>query len=131
VAIFGITPELEHSLEFELTNDLVSGNQRVHVGFQPQRSVDGFLVELYFYEAVRVRSYNEVDFGPVDHNYLLDVVDHVWQLAFSQTLHAPAVLVGLEVTCQDLALVQPLGFQHLIVSGLVRVVVGQESKDKV
>ncbi len=55
----------------------MSRDKRVHVGLQPEVRVDALLVEFDFYEAVGVRADDEVDFRPIDHDHLLEVVDNI------------------------------------------------------
>jgi len=72
-----VAPELDHSAQVELADHIVRLDQRVHVGFQAVFSVDTFLVKLNLDKAIRVGSDDEVDFGPVDHDYFLHVVHDV------------------------------------------------------
>ena len=70
-------PVFKDLSEIELGDDLVGCDESIHIGFETHVSIDGFLVELDLDEAIRISTYDEVHFGPVDHDYLFDVVDYV------------------------------------------------------
>ena len=75
-----ITPELDHTSQVELTYHVVRLDQRVHVSLQPMLCIDTLLIKLDLNKAIRVRSNDEVDFCPVDHDNFLHVVDDIGQL---------------------------------------------------
>ena len=77
VALELVAPELDHPPQVELADHVVRLNQRVHVGLETMLSVDAFLVELDFDEAIGVGADDEIDFGPVDHDDLLHVVHNI------------------------------------------------------
>lgn len=77
VTIVFEAPVFEDLSQIELGDDLVGCDESVHIGFETHVSIDGFLVEFDLDEAIRIGTYNEVDFGPVDHNHLLDIIHHV------------------------------------------------------
>jgi len=56
------------------------------------------LVELDLYEAIWVGTNDEIDFSPINHDDLLDVVDDVRQLLAVDLVHAPVVVAGFEVS---------------------------------
>jgi len=125
VALILEAPVLEHLFEVELADHLVRGQQRVHVGIQPNLCVPALLVEFDLDEGVGVGSNDEVDLGPVNHDHFLHVVHYIWQLLLVYFLDALVVLTGLEVAEKDFVLVQPLSFEHLVCGHLVGVVVAQ------
>ena len=88
-------------------------------------SVDRFLIEFDFNEAVRVGADDEVDFSPVDHDDLLYIVDQVGQLGSVQTLKTTVLLCGSEITVKDLLLVEPFRTEKLFFTGLVGVLVDE------
>jgi hypothetical protein len=108
VPVVFVAPELEHAFQIELAYHIVSSEHGVHVGLQSKFGVYASLIELDLYEAIRVRSYDEVDLGPVYHDNLLDVVDDIWQLLLSDSLHALIHLRRFELSVQDLVLLYPL-----------------------
>ena len=75
-----VAPELYHSAKVKLADNFVLFEERVHVGLESLISVDALPVEFDFNETIGVCSNNEVDFGPVNHDDLFDVVDHVCKL---------------------------------------------------
>lgn len=52
-------------------------DESIHIGFETHVGIDGLLVKLDLDEAIRISTYDEVDFRPVDHNYLFDIVDYI------------------------------------------------------
>jgi len=86
MALHLVAPEFDHSAQVELADDLVRLDECVHVRLQAMLRVHRLLVKFDFNEAVRVRSNDEVDFSPVDHDNLLYIVDDVWQLLWGQSL---------------------------------------------
>ena len=81
-----VAPEFDHAAQIELGDDLMLLDERVHVRFEALVGVDALAVELDFDEGIGVGADNEVYFGPVNHDYFFDVVDHVCKLCWSQTL---------------------------------------------
>lgn len=104
------------------------GEQRVHVGLQPQFGVDGPLVKFDLDKAIGVRADDEVDLRPVNHDYFLYVVHDIRQLCLSDPLHAAIGLRGPELPVQYLVLLDPLGAQHVLLADLVRVVHAEERR---
>ena len=72
-----ITPELDHPSQVELADHLMRLNQGVHVSLEAVLRINRLLVKLDLDEAVRIRSNDEVDLRPVNHDHLLDVVHNV------------------------------------------------------
>lgn len=102
-------PVFQHLSQIELGDDLVGSNESIHIGFETHVSIDRFLVEFDLDEAIRISTYDEINFGPVDHNYLFDIVDYVGQLLSIDLFGATIICTGLEVTVQNFVLVEPLG----------------------
>jgi hypothetical protein len=72
-----IAPEFDDASQVELADHVVRLDQGVHIGSKAVLCINAFLVELDLNEAVRVRANDEIHFGPVDHDYFLDVVNDV------------------------------------------------------
>lgn len=108
VSIIFEAPVFKHLLKVELANDLVGRQHGVHVGPKPQVSVYTSLVKLYLDKTVRVGPNYEIDFSPVNHDNLLDIVDNVWQLLLCHTLHATIHLCRLELSSQYFIVLDPL-----------------------
>ena len=118
-----VAPELDHTAQVELADDVMRLNQGVHVGLESMICIDALLIKLDLDEAVRVCSDDEVDLGPVNHNHLLDVVNNVWQLARNEALKTAILLCRSEIAIEDLLLVEPLGAQKFFFAGLIRIIV--------
>jgi hypothetical protein len=86
----------------------MSSQHSIHVCFQTEVGVDGSLVKFYFNKTVRVSSNDKVDFCPINHNDLLDIVHNVGQLLFGDSLHAPVHLGRLELASENLIFLNPL-----------------------
>jgi hypothetical protein len=86
----------------------MSSQHRIHVRFQTEIGVDGSLVKFYFNKTVRISSNDKVDFCPINHNDLFDVVHNVGQLLFGDSLHAPVHLCRLELASENLIFLNPL-----------------------
>jgi len=104
----------------------MSRYQGVHVGLQTKFCVDTFLIEFDLDKAIWICANNEVNFGPIDHDHLLDVVNHIWQLSSVDLVHTFVICRWLEVSMEDLVLVEPLGLKNLVMGHLVGVITAQE-----
>ena len=125
VAIIFVSPELKNFSKIELADDLMSGDQGVHVSLKTKLSIDRLLIKLYLNEAIRVCSDDKVNLGPVDHDNLFDVVDNIRQLSLIDLIHGPIILTRLKVTVQNLVLMKPFGFKDLIMCHFVWIIVTQ------
>jgi len=76
-----VTPELDDPAQVELADDVVRLDQSIHVCFQSMVSINALLVKLDLDEAIWVRSDDKVDFSPVYHDHLLDIIYNIWQLS--------------------------------------------------
>ena len=81
-----VAPKLDDSSQVKLADHFVRLDKSIHVRLQAMFSVDRFLVELDLDKAIWISSNDEVDFGPVHHDDLLDIVHDVRQLSRRQTL---------------------------------------------
>ena len=86
----------------------MSSQHGVHVGTKTKVSVYASLIKLDLDKAVRVGSNNEIDFSPVNHDNLLDIVDNVRELLLSHTLHTAIHLCRLELSGQYFIVLDPL-----------------------
>ena len=75
-----VSPELDHTAQVELADDLMALYQSVHICLETVLSINALLVKFDLDEAVRVCADYEVDLGPVHHDDLLDIVYKVGQL---------------------------------------------------
>ena len=80
-------------------------NEGIHVGFKAVISINALLIKLDFDKAIGIGSNDEVDFSPVDHDDLLDIVDDVGQLTRYKSLETFVLLCGSEITIENLLLV--------------------------
>jgi len=94
----------------------------VHVGFEAELRVNAFSVEFDFNERVWVRSNDEVNLRPVDHDHLLQVVDHVWQLARRHPLQRFVSLRRPKLPIHNFVFVEPLRAEQFLLSSLIRVI---------
>lgn len=78
MSIIFIAPVFKHLLKVELADNLVGSQHGIHVRTKPQVSVYASLIKLDLDKAVRVGTNNEIDLSPINHDYLLDIVDNVW-----------------------------------------------------
>ena len=108
MALVFVAPVLKHLLEIELADNIMRSEHGVHVCFESELCVDTPLVKLYLYKAIWVGPDDEVDFGPINHNNLLYIVNDVWQLLFRYSLHSSVHLSWLELSMKDLVLFDPL-----------------------
>ena len=131
MSIIFVAPVFEHLLKVELADNLVGGQHGVHVGTKPQVSVYASLIKLDLDKAVRVGSNNEIDFGPVNHDNLLDIVYNVRELLLRHTLHAAIHLCRLELSGQYFIVLNPLGAKNVFFAHLIRVIQAQERCDVV
>jgi hypothetical protein len=69
-----IPPKFDYPSEVELAYHIVRLDQCVHIRFEPIFSVYTFHIKLYLDEAIWVRPDDKVDFCPVDHDHLLDII---------------------------------------------------------
>lgn len=97
--------------------------QGVHVGFEAQLSVDRLLVKLDFNEAVWIRTDNEVNFSPVNHDNFLDIVNDIGELLPIDFVHAFVVECWFEISMKDFVLVKPLSFKHFIVGYFIGIII--------
>jgi hypothetical protein len=125
VVVVFVSPVLQNFSEIELADDLMSGDEGVHISLETKLSINRFLIKLYLNEAIRVCSDDKVDLGPIDHDYLFDVVDNIRQLSLVDLIHGPIILTRLEVTVENLVLMQPFGFEDLIMCNFVWIIVTQ------
>lgn len=109
VPSYFIAPEFDHSSQIELADDLVRFNQGVHVCLQSVLRVDRLLIKFDLDEAIRVSSNDEVDLGPVHHDYLLDVVHDIWELRRRQSLQTLVLLRRSEISMKEIFIAKPLG----------------------
>lgn len=107
VSFISEAPIFEDAFQVELADYLMCGQNSVHVGLQTKLSVDASLIELDLNKAVRVRSYDKVDLGPIYHNDLLNIVDNIWELLLGHSLHALVHLCWFELSMQDFVLFDP------------------------
>ena len=77
VSLVAVSPEFEHLFEIELGNNFMCGQHSIHVCLQPEVCVNWTLIEFDFHKTVWICSDDEVDFSPIYHNNLLDVVHYI------------------------------------------------------
>lgn len=77
-----ITPELDDTSKLELRNDLMSLDDRVHICLQTEFSVHAFRIKFNLNETVWIRTDDKIYFSPINHDYFLQVVDHIRQLGW-------------------------------------------------
>ena len=131
MSIIFVAPVFEYLLKVKLADNLVGSQHGVHVGTKPQVSVYASLIKLDLDKAVRVGSNNEVDFGPVNHDNLLDIVYNVRELLLRHTFHAAIHLCRLELSGQYFIVLNPLRAKNVFFTHLIRVVQAQERCDVV
>ncbi len=86
----------------------MSCQHSIHISAKAKISVNASLVEFNFHKAIRVSSDNKVDFSPINHNHLFDVVHNIRKLLFGYTLHATVHLSRFELTSKYFILFNPL-----------------------
>ena len=123
MALHLVAPEFDYAPQVELTDDLVRLDQGVHVGLEAMLSINGLLIKLDLNEAIRVRSDDEVDLRPVDHDDFLDIVHDIRQLLWRESLQTAIKLCRSEVSIEDLLVVEPLCPEQVFLCRLIRVVV--------
>ena len=107
----------------------MGSDESIHIGFETHVCIDGFLVKFDLNEAIRIGTYDEVYFCPVDHNNFFDVVDHIWQLLSVNFLGATVICTWFEISVQDLVFMQPFSFQNFVVSNLIWIIVAEVWQD--
>ena len=117
-----VAPEFDNTTQVELADDVVRLDQCVHVGSETVLRVYTLLVKLNLDEGIRVGTDDKVYLSPIDHDNFLDVVHDVGKLSRRQSLQTAVLLRRSKVTIQDLLLVEPLGAENLLFTGLIGVV---------
>ena len=84
--------------------------------------INTLLVKLDLNKAIRIRSNDEVDLCPINHDDFLHIVNDIGQLRWDESFKTAILLSRSEITVEDLLLVEPLCTEQFFLTGLIGVI---------
>ena len=91
--------------------------------------IDTLLIKLDLNKAIRIRSNDEVDLRPINHDDFLHIVNDIGQLRWDESFKTAILLSRSEVSVEDLLLVEPLCTQQFFFTCLIWVIMYEVRHD--